>query len=219
MVVDFTDGSYSSLHHAANQMYALGQTEVEVLMLTHYHTKHIGALLRLADKITLRQIWAPYPDSEREWEILLDLQENAEAQGIEVALYRDGDTLHLAETEIIAYTREIISRSAQPLTLLQVRHGEDRLTYCGASVFEGDVGENALSMAAESQTVIFGGHGPKFTGKYGFADSTVPETVVFTTKEVFSFADLTDESMSSALLDAVVYVGDREENVFTLRME
>ena len=219
VVVDFTDGSYSSLNRAANQMHAEGQTEIEILMLTHYHTKHIGALLRLSDKVTLRQIWSPYPNSDREWEILLDLQENAMEQGIEVALYRDGEKLCLGETEIIAYTREKIPRSAQPLTLLQIRHGEECLTYCGASVFEGATGQIARSMISESETVIFGGHGPKFTRQYDFNNSTVTETIVFTTKDVLSFADLTDESMASALLGAQVFVGKRDENVFTLRME
>ena len=74
-------------------------------------------------------------------------------------------------------------------------------------------------MIAESQMVVFGGHGPKFTRQYGFTDSTVPETVVFTTDEVFSFANLTDESMASGLLHAKVYIGDEDENIFILRME
>ncbi|MBE6575958.1 MAG: DUF4131 domain-containing protein [Ruminococcaceae bacterium] len=219
LVIDFTDGSYSALYHAANQMYALGETEIEVLMLTHYHTKHIGAVLRLGDRITLRQIWAPYPETEREWEILLDLQENAERQGIEFALYRDGHTLRLGDTEIIAYTREKIPRSTQPLLLLQLRHGEDCVTYCGASIDEGAIWDVALSMIAESRTVIFGGHGPNLSNRYGISASSVLENVIFTSEEVFAYADILNDETAFVLTRANVFVGNKKENLFLLRLE
>ena len=219
LIVDFTDGSFSALYHAANRMHALGETEIEVLMLTHYHTKHIGALLRLGDGITLRQIWCPYPGTDREWEILLDLQENAERQGISIALYRDGSTLSFGDTEIIAYTREKLPRSTQPLLLVQICHGENRTTYCGSSIGDGAVGSVALTMIEESTAVIFGGHGPNFKKRYGILAAPMLENIIFTSEEVFSFADLTNEEMVSALFHANVFVGTEEENIFLLRVE
>ena len=45
------------------------------------------------------------------------------------------------------------------------------------------------------------------------------ENIIFTSEEVFSFADLTNEEMVSALFHANVFVGTEEENIFLLRVE
>ncbi|MBQ2767087.1 MAG: ComEC/Rec2 family competence protein [Clostridia bacterium] len=219
LICDLTDGSYSALYSAANHIKSLGETEVEVLMLTHYHTGHIGAVFRFCNKVKVRQLWLPYPNTEREWEILLDLTENAELQNITVSLYHEGEEIYFGNAEIIPYTRELLTRSSQPLLLLQIKTGERALTYIGGSVQEGTLGATADEFIAESQIVIFGDHGPNRKKVFAWESAPNLETMVFSTHDCLSWVDVGNVYVARAMMDSAVSIAEGWTNEPVFRLE
>ncbi len=160
LICDLGDGAYTPLRNAARQAARLGATEINTLMLTHYHTRHISAVQRMADTTTLRRLLLPTPSTDREREIVRDITEQADLLDLEVAFYPDGIPIHFGQTTLTPHTRTLLDRSAQPLLLLHVERGGEALTYIGASVGESALAELADEYAAASDRIILGKHGP-----------------------------------------------------------
>ncbi len=160
VICDMGDGSFTPLRAAASYAAGLGASEIDSLMLTHYHTKHISAVQRFTDTVALDKLLLPAPNTAREQEIAADLEEIAGAAGVAVSFYADGMSVKFGELSITPHTRTLISRSEQPLLLLRVAQGGEVLTYIGASVGETALAELAEQYAAESDYLIFGDHGP-----------------------------------------------------------
>ncbi len=219
LICDLTGGSYSALYSAANGVRRLGETEVEVLMLTHYHTRHIGAVSRFCSKIKVRQLWLPYPNTDREWEILLDLEENAARQNVTVSLYGEGEAIRFGNAEIFPYTRELLTRSTQPLLLLHIKAGVEALTYVGASVQEGKLLSVADEFIAQSEIVIFGDHGPNRKKSFAWKSCPTLETMIFANNDCLSWVDMGDSDVTEALLGGAVTVAEEWTNSPVLRLD
>lgn len=160
LICDMGDGSYSPLKAAAAYAADLGAAEIDTLMLTHYHTRHIGSVRRLSDIVVLRRLLLPQPNSAREWEIAADLEEIAVSAGMSVNFYTDGNAVQLGDMHITPHTRTLLSRSQQPLLLLRFAQDGKTMTYIGASVGESALAEQAMDYASDSDYLIFGSHGP-----------------------------------------------------------
>lgn len=211
LICDMTDGSYSPLAEAVGRAVEMGAPEIEVLMLTHYHTKHIGSLYRLCRDETLRQLWVPMPQSVREGEILLDLFDIAYAAGTAVSVYADGDAVEFGEAVLYAHTRDFLSRSAQPLIFLQISHAGEMMTYFGASLCEGPRYAALLESAAESDYLLLGGHGPNPKQSYMLADMPRLKWIAAASDAVRSFAALSDPTTAKQFLRVPVYLGGAPE--------
>lgn len=160
LICDLGDGSFTPLRNAAVLAARLGTTEIDTLMLTHYHTRHISAVKRLADTTTLRRLLLPTPNTDREREIVRDITEHAALLDLEIAFYPDGIPIHFGEATLTPHTRTLLERSTQPLLLLHLSRGGEGLTYIGASVGESELAELADAYAGGSQRIILGAHGP-----------------------------------------------------------
>ncbi len=185
MICDLSNGSLSAMTAAAREAKYRGATELSVLMLTHYHSRTSGALATIFDRETVRALWMPEPRDEEAYFLMLACLEKAEASGVPVFLYENGEALQVfGEGQLILETMSL-ARSDQPVLLvsldLTTRHGSrERLVYCGGSVFESDLNIRAAEMISEAQAVIFGHHGPLLRAPYGEGlDLTQAEIIVF----------------------------------------
>ena len=160
VICDMGTGAYTPLKAAAAYAADLGAAEIDVLMLTHYHTQHIGAFRRFADSVALYRLLLPRPNSAHEWEIAADLEEIAESVGTTVVFYTDSAPIVMDDLQITPHTRTLIARSTQPLLLLRFARAGKTLTYIGASVGESELAEQAAAYASESDYLILGDHGP-----------------------------------------------------------
>ena len=171
LLCDISNGSYSALravHEEARQHHA---TEVEALLLTHLHKRHIQSFSRLSDAAYVRALILPAPVTESEESIVGSLCETAAEKGISVYLYdaSAGAVIRFGEMEIFPGARTYLSRSTHPVITLRVECGSQSVQYLGTSWNETDEYEGA----PPADVLILGAHGPIY--KSGF---TLPENGV-----------------------------------------
>ncbi len=171
-ICDLSNGSLSSMNAAVREAEARGATEIAVLMLTHYHSRTSGALSTLLARETVRELWAPAPDTQEEYFLLLSCLEKAESAGVPVFLYEKGIPLQVFGEGKITLETATLERSVQPVLLVSLdvsdtETGRDMLVYCGSAVFESPLAERAATAAASADILIFGSHGPLIKAAYG----------------------------------------------------
>ncbi len=168
VICDLSNGSLTSMNTAVRESETQGATEIAALMLTHYHSRASGTLGETLNREKVRALWLPEPQSSEDYYHLLACLEKAEAAGVPVFLYGEGEALTLfGGCEVIAET-DFIKRSVQPILLLSLDAGEgNRLIYCGSAVFESGLAEAAAELVAHADTVIFGNHGPLPKAPFG----------------------------------------------------
>ncbi len=172
LLCDMSDGSYSAYSLLLKDGLPAGHTELDALLLTHYHSRHVSTLERLCGSVRIKTLYLPMSfemcdeeKSEDDQGIARKLQSMAEERGIEVVFYHIAQGFSVGEDLALTGVQyAMLERSAHPLLALSVRYaGDISTTYVGAAVFEQPtlaafVGDSV----AQSQAVILGGHGPKF---------------------------------------------------------
>jgi hypothetical protein len=126
-------------------------------VLTHYHNHHASAIYRLCDKVKIRKIIIPKPETDTEKENFEYLAETLENIGIEYELYERGKAFENAEVCINFAPLRKIGRSEKPIVAFTVNYKEWSFSYAeGAALESGYDYSEYLS----SQTVFVGAHGP-----------------------------------------------------------
>lgn len=190
VICDLSNGSNTALRGAWDQAEAVGATEISVLMLTHYHSRTPGTLWNLLSYEKVRALWLPEPADGNDYFLMLSCLEKAELCGVPVYVYRPGDTLTAFGGTEICLETAALDRSAQPVLLLSVCTAYDRLTFCGGAVFESDLGETATRLCGESDTVIFGAHGPLIKETYACVPSERLKLLCFADLETAAWMDV-----------------------------
>lgn len=193
VICDLTDGSRTALNAALDEAGSLGATEVSALMLTHFHTRTAGALHRAFAAATVRALWLPRPTVPEDYYRMLSCLYEARRQGVPVYLYEPGDTLTAFDSggggiSLTLYT-DRLERSAQPVLLLHAAGQGSALTFCGGAVFESDLAGIARTLAADSDLVIYGAHGPKIREPFPCTPSDRTRFVCFAAPSVAAFLD------------------------------
>lgn len=164
VLIDVSDGSYTGLNTLSSIAKQNGATEFDTLMLTHYHTSHISTLSRFISDQKVRRVLLPYPTTEDEAWIMVQLADTIQKAGVAVRVIGPEGEIQLTEEVRLTYpsiTR--IERSARPVLFLSFTDGRTIVTYLSASSWEDGISfESKLKELAEnSDTVIVGAHGPK----------------------------------------------------------
>ena len=193
VICDLTDGSRTALNAALDEAGSLGATEVSALMLTHFHTRTAGALHRAFAAATVRALWLPRPTVPEDYYRMLSCLYEARRQGVPVYLYEPGDTLTAFDSggggiSLTLYT-DRLEHSVQPVLLLHAAGQGSALTFCGGAVFESDLADIARTLAADSDLVIYGAHGPKIREPFPCTPSDRTRFVCFATPSVAAFLD------------------------------
>ena len=174
VICDLSNGSLTAVSHAVRAAEDMGATEISALMLTHYHSHTAGTLTAILSRETVRALWLPVPDTEEEYYLLLSYWEKAEAAGVPVSLYGEGEAMTAFGGCRITLQTDTLDRSVQPVLLLSLDAGDgNRAVYCGSAVFESGLAEDAAALVASADTVIFGNHGPLVKAPFG-ADLSFP---------------------------------------------
>ena len=152
-VVDISDGSYNNLSYICTNAAQRGYCQIDVLVLTHYHQKHISSVSRLLKNQTVRQIILPQPLNKNETDILLSIADTAGESGIETHIFplESGFTL-FDETDVLL-DRDYIKASTHPIVALELE-GEVGLSYLGSSY------ASWHAVPDLQENVIVGTHGP-----------------------------------------------------------
>lgn len=159
MLIDIGNGSKSLPELAtetAKEDYYV--TDISAFMMTHYHSAHIGTLKRLSMTEHIERLWLPLPENENEavvYENIISLE-----LGIEISIYKRGESVTFGNTVVETTVAGEVERSAHPVIALSIYSGEKRITYLGSSVTESDIYLQAEKFISGSGVLICGNHGP-----------------------------------------------------------
>lgn len=161
-IVDISEGHLSSLRTAYGEAQTKGVTEIDTLMLTHYHSKHLSSVSRFIAEVKVRRILLPRPQNESDAWIMAQLAEIASAMDVLVEMIPD-DGIELIDGVFVSYSGiNRIKRSNSPIFYLSFESGEERLTYLTESSWEstGAFRSNLDFAVSESDYVLIGEQGP-----------------------------------------------------------
>jgi hypothetical protein len=164
---DISDGSYKAIRSFADSASRHHATEIEALMLTHLHKRHIRSFDRLSESLCIRSLLLPVPTAPEEESIVSSLLQVAEENGIPVQLYDSASQaiLQFGKAEILPEERMAISRSTHPVIALSIRMGDQTLQYLGSSWNE------TKTVPAQADVLLLGGHGPIYKKEFSISPS------------------------------------------------
>lgn len=174
-VIDISTGGYSFMYEALSSREYFCQTEIDNLVLTHYHNHHKGSLERIFDAVKVRRVVLPLPETEKEHETFAYVCEVISANGAELATYTRGGAYETGGFKINFAPMRKLSRSEKPIVAFTVTHGVNAFSY-----IEGAALESAFDYSAylASDTVFVGAHGPArkfgvYAGVFSGADRVI----------------------------------------------
>ena len=183
-VIDISDGSYTRLRMIADVAQQEGMTEFDTVMLTHYHSRHISALSRFTAEEKVRLVLLPYPTTEDEAWIMVQIADVLQRADVAVRVIEPEGDLELVSGITLTYpsiTR--IARSAQPVTYLSFTDGKERVTYLSSSSWDVNLyfTDELEALAIESKAILIGAHGP--------VNKTPFDIPIDTSTEVYAFGE------------------------------
>ena len=233
VLCDFSDGSYSAYATLLQEGLPAGHTEIDALLLTHYHSRHVATLERLMSSVRVRTLYLPLtmnlcaPEKAAEDEgIARKLQQLALARDVEVVFYDVARTYALWEDlSLVGLQYAMIDRSAHPTVAAAFRYADGAvLTFAGAAFAESLSSDPFVrDCIADSEAVVLGAHGP--LTKHAFAIDRWDEglqTVLLHTESAGGYLDA-NEGTLAAFSDAqcITLTSSKEGQIvqFSLRDE
>jgi len=158
ILIHIGNGAYSDLREGWRALEETGNTELSALLLTHYHTAEIGSFERLASRVVIRRLILPEPTTEAEYFVLAGLCEKAQAEGVPVYIFHNGEEMILWEGGGLTVYNGAVSRSSHPVTAVSVIGSNGKFVYLGSSAAEGIT--DCRELTADCTCLLLGAHGP-----------------------------------------------------------
>ena len=213
-IVDISEGYLSSLNTAYTQAQQKGVTELDTLMLTHYHSKHLSAVSRFISGVKVRRILLPSPQNESDAWIMAQLAEIANTRKVLVEIIPEGG-VELIDGVCVSHSGiNRIKRSNSPIFYLSFDSGEERLTYLTESSWDSTVDVRAkLDLAvSESDYVLVGEQGPIAKSVFDIPLDKV-KNVILLGDYCEEYLLHPDSSIREAIIGSAIEVGVLKKNV------
>ena len=191
-IIDIGDGTQTALESAVSELSEHCVTEVDTLILTHLHRRHISAIRSVCQNRMVRRILIPEPTDDSENTIATDLVEVAGYFSVDVEyLPRPEETeISFGDVTIQLAEKRYIARSTHPLIGLGFELPDGYALYLGSSTWE-NIGFADFGTAAD--IVVYGSHGPVIKSAPGlvFGDNT----------KLYATSDLVARSIGEDVVD------------------
>lgn len=160
VLVDLSEGYYTSYCKAGAEGKRNGCTEWSSLVLTQYRLRHLSSVPLFCRSNLVREVLLPEPTTDKETLYMEDLIERLTYYGISYAFYERGEELAVADTLTMMLSEVVyLDRSAQPIFTLTLS-GEERLVYLTQSIEESTLRDDACTLAADAEVLVYGSRGP-----------------------------------------------------------
>ena len=156
-VIDISTGGFEHFLMAYDEVVNQNGTEIEKLILTHYHQYHPNTVKRICEAYMVREIYLPMPHSEndKKWHDTI-ISQLEEARTVPI-IYSPGDTIQVEKNcsvEISEYY--YIKRSVHPMYSIKITDEGESFVYLTAAICDS---ENFIGMS-RTDHIVFGAHGP-----------------------------------------------------------
>lgn len=222
VLCDVTDGSYGVYRDFLSDARPDGTTEIEALVLTHYHNRHVSTVYKLLGDVRVRTIWLPLTmplvDSDKAVQDegnLRSIAALAEQRNVEVRYYLPEDGADVLDTlSLDRLYFSMLKRSTHPTVSMdwsyagRGKQSDGNLFWLGASAWEADEAQDILLSATAADTLIFAAHGPVIKSTYSLTDwSDLPDFVLFASGNVSAALEPSPD-MTVVLRHARLLLGD-----------
>ncbi len=230
VLCDLTDGSYTTYRALLHDGLPEGTTEIEALVLTHYHQRHIASVYKLLGDCRVRTVFLPMsmPDATQDKAvqdegILRSIAALARERRVEVRYYLPSEGADITDTLTLdRLYYDMLSRSTHPTLTVSLNYrpsaqaADGHLVVLGASAWEGELWQQMLPRVAASDALVLSGHGPVIKSDYAIPVWTgTPRTVLFVGGQA-STALRPNAQTTAVLRDAALYFADEEHTHFIL---
>jgi len=159
-ICDISTGGYKHFVAAYQIAEENGATEIENIILTHYHNYHPSSLLRLSKKYTVRNVLLPEPEDD-EIDIYNAIFNAFVHSNTKIVTYRRGYSQCVGEgCSVNISDAYYIKRSKHPMIMISIRtssdDGQNELLYLSSSIFENPYAD----YPSKPNYIILGHHGP-----------------------------------------------------------
>lgn len=167
-------------------------TELDGVILTHYHSYHATSIDRLADTCILRSVYLPKPISEKEAMVMASIFYSLEDTSTKIYMYETNSPLNILGGELVISDRAYFGGYSHPSVALTYSYGEKRITLIENPYFDTYLEESGEleEYIRESDVVIFGSDGRAPEGRYEvFHSMKNGAEIVFTSREAMILSD------------------------------
>jgi len=193
---------------AADQIQALGRSELDLLVISHYHTDHANGVAQLLERIDVKQI--ALPDVEPQSMLRQRILEMAQQNHIPVTFIREETELPLGKQAVFTVLPPLGEGDTNELGLTVL---------CTAGDYDvlltGDMGTSMEKRLVEKydlpdvELMVAGHHGSKYANSQLLLDTVKPDIAVFSAGENNSYGHPTQEAMDRfAAVGAQMYRTD-----------
>ena len=230
VLCDMTDGSYTTYRALLIDGMPNTATEIDALVLTHYHQQHVASVYKLLGDCRVRAIWLPLTMSQAEGDkavkdesIARSLATLAEKRRCEVHYYMPNEQAKVTETlSIERLYYDMIKRSTHPTLAMEWSYRTNaeaaghRLVVVGTSSWESEYAADILTDVSAADALIFAGHGPVIKSEYTIAPwADDPDIVLFANGNTAKALTATPETIA-ALEDAELILAKSSHTKFQL---
>lgn len=205
--VDISSGKYSFMYDSLFSVKEISLSEIDTLILTHYHTHTENSVEYISERIKIRKVYLPSPEDEKENEIFKSMLSSFSSVGIEVKTYARGESIEDGNITISFAEKIKLPRSEKPLAAFRIEYKNkddvNTFSYIESSAFESSFD---YSEYFSSDVVFIGSHGAKRKFRTEFPDSMKNSDVVFADRESLShFRDFED-------IEKIYYLSEYDDN-------
>lgn len=175
IICEISDASFGYSYNLTDEVGEMNVCEIEAVLMTHYHNKHVQLLGRLCEREMLRCVYLPEPIDEREEGLYSALVEKAEYYGIECFTIPCGDSFTFGDADITVFERKYLSRSTHPITAVEISACGEEVVILSNSFNES---YDEITAAAESaEYLFFGRHSPVYKKTFGLSFDNLPKVI------------------------------------------
>lgn len=167
-VLDMSDGSFGDLYEGVALAKENCFTEIDGIVLTHYHSDHISSLKRLVKTFKIHSVYLPMPQNEKEDLNMRSIVRVLLEEGVDAYIYNSNEELNILSGKLVLSNRAYTENYAHPSYVLSYINGEGRITYIGKPYFNTYLEESRAfaEYINESDYLIVGSDGRKITEKF-----------------------------------------------------
>ena len=160
-VCDISTGGYSNFSSACKTAFENCATEIDNIILTHYHSYHASSLMRICESNMVRNIYLPEPSGEDESVYYENIKLIMTDRGVNVKTYPRGYALDVGNgCDLNVSDPYYIERSNHPMFFVSVKtemeSSSNELLYFSSPIYENPSADHPTL----PDHIVIGSHGP-----------------------------------------------------------
>ncbi len=160
LIIDVSDGTYSSLYNAYEWAKENTFVEADTLVLTHYHARHISSLDKFFSRVIVDNVYLPEPKTKDDILIIKDITRLAIENGVSVTLYENEKLIPLTVGALYLPREDSAEGSSKKIISFALQTKEGLLYYADSLYQLGEREQITTAFINSCDTLILGSHSP-----------------------------------------------------------